>query len=172
MFSYLTGQQFLLVTAGFFACYYVAIALYYRRRVGQTAISAKSQAISARGAAIIGQPQDLIGATAPQWEEEVDMFLDREQEGDYSIEMLEDDDGILLKEAERVVEEIQEVVNHIASNPPNPEEVFTRIRAIIRQYRIFENTEYFDAINAFICQLVGRECEIQWTKQDVMVLWQ
>jgi hypothetical protein len=85
--------------------------------------------------------------------------------------MLDDDDNILLKAAERAVEEIQEVVNHIASQPPNPEEVFTKITAIVRQYRIFENTEYFEAINAFIAQTVERECDIQWTRDDLLVMW-
>jgi len=171
MFSYLTGQQFLLLTAGFFALYYGVVALYFRRRPGQPAFSTSSQAVPTAQASIMGTPHDLIGAPAPEWEEELEMFLEGEPEGNYSIEMLEDDDSILLKEAERVVEEIQVAINHIASNPPNPEEVFTKIRAIVRQYRIFENTEYFEAINAFIAQVIGRECAIQWTAEDLLVLW-
>ena len=171
MFSYLTGQQFLLLTAGFFALYYGVIALYYRRRPEQPAFSTNNQAVPNTRTAIIGNPQELIGAPAPEWEEELEMFLEPESGRTYSVEMLEDDDSILLKEAERVVEEIQDVITHIASNPPNPEEVFTKIRAIVRQYRIFENTEYFEAINAFIAQVVGRECGIQWTRDDLLVMW-
>jgi len=171
MFSYLTGQQFLLLTAGLFALYYGVVALYYRRRSEQPAFSTKTQALPTTGTAIVGTPKDLVGVPAPEWEEELEMFLETEPEGNYSIEMLDDDDSILLKEAERVVEQIQDVITHIASNPPNPEEVFTRIRAIVRQYRIFENTEYFEAVNAFIAQAVQRECEIQWTSDDLLVLW-
>ena len=171
MFSYLTGQQFLLLTAGFFALYYGVIALYYRRRPQQPAFSTNSQATPNTRTAIIGNPQELIGAPAPEWEEELEMFLEPEAERSYSVEMLEDDDSILLKEAERVVEEVQDVVTQIASNPPNTEDVFNRIRAIFRQYRIFENTEYFEAINAFIAQAVERECDIKWTRDDLMVMW-
>lgn len=171
MFSYLTGQQFLLLTAGFFALYYGVVALYFRRRSGQPAFSTRNQVLSSAQASIMGTPNDLIGTSAPEWEEELEMFLEAEAESNYSVEMLEDDDSILLKEAERVVEEIQVSINHIASHPPNPEEVFTKIRAIVRQYRIFENTEYFEAINAFISQVVGREYGIQWTAEDLLVLW-
>jgi hypothetical protein len=78
---------------------------------------------------------------------------------------------MLLKEAERAVEEIQVAINHIASNPPNPEEVFTKIRAIVQQYRIFQNTVYFEAVNGFIAQAVQRDCEIQWSEEDLQVLW-
>lgn len=161
----------LLITAGFIALYYGVLALYYRRTIGQTVLSRNNPVSSTAQATIMGAPQDGIGAPAPEWEEELEMFLEPEEEGNYSIEMLEDDDTILLKAAETVVEEIQEVVNHIASKPPNPEEVFTKIRAIVRQYRIFENTEYFEAINAFIAQTVERECDIQWTRDDLLVMW-
>ena len=171
MFSYLTGPQMLLITAGVIALYYGVLALYYRRTIGQTVLSQNNPVSTTAKATIMGTPQDGIGTPAPEWEEEWEMYLDREPEGDYSIEMLDDDDTILLKAAERVVEEIQEVVNHIASQPPNPEEVFTKIRAIVRQYRIFENTEYFEAINAFIAQTVERECDIQWTRDDLLVMW-
>jgi hypothetical protein len=88
----------------------------------------------------------LIGAPAPEWEEELEMFLEPEAERSFSVEMLEDDDSILLKEAERIVEEIQGVITHIASNLPNPEEVFTRIRAIVRHFldRLkYRNPGYF-----------------------------
>jgi hypothetical protein len=45
----------------------------------------------------MGTPDDLIGAPAPEWEEELEMFPEAEAERSYSVEMLEDDDGILLK---------------------------------------------------------------------------
>ena len=73
------------------------------------------------------------------------MFLEPEAERSFSVEMLEDD-SILLKEAERVAGEIQDVITHIASNPPNPEDVFTRIRAIVRHFLArlkYRNPGYF-----------------------------
>jgi hypothetical protein len=171
MFSYLTGPQFILLIAGCIVGYYALLALYCKRRPQQPAFSTSKQPLSASRSPIMGAPQDLIGAPAPEWEEELEMFLDREPEGNYSIEMLDDDDSILLKEAERVVEEIQKVIDNIASNPPNPEEVFTKIRAIVRQYRIFQNTVYYEAVNNFIAQAVLRDCGIAWTADDLMVLW-
>src|ERR1039457_4201786 len=51
-------------------------------------------------------------------------------------EFSDDNDNLLLKEAEKVVEEIQGTINHIASNPPNPEEVSSKINAIVKQYKI------------------------------------
>ena len=171
MFSYLTGPQMLLITAGIIALYYGVLALYYRRTIGQPILFQNNPPAATTHATIIGKSQDLIGTSAPEWEEELEIYLERDPEGNYSIEMLDDDDSILLKAAERAVEEIQEVIDHIASNPPNPEEVFTKIRAVVRQYRIFENTEYLEPINAFIAQAVERECDIQWTRDDLQVMW-
>lgn len=171
MFSYLTGPQFLLVIAGVIALYYGVIALYYRRRPEQPALYPQPQMVQTVQGAVRATPLDLIGSPAPDWEEELEMFLEPDPEGYHSIEMLEDDDSILLKEAERVVEEIQVAINHVASNPPNPEEVFTKIRAIVRQYRIFQNTVYFEAVNGFIAQAVQRDCDIKWSEQDLLVLW-
>jgi hypothetical protein len=70
-----------------------------------------------------------------------------------------------------VIELIQVEIDHIASNPPNPEELFTKLRNIVRQYRIFENTEYFEPINRYIALAVNRDCDIQWAEQDLLVLW-
>lgn len=86
-------------------------------------------------------------------------------------ELLDDDNNVLLKEAERVVEEIQTTITHIASKPPNPEEVFSKIRAIVSQYSIFQNTEYYEAINSFVSITVERDCNIKYSAQDLQALW-
>ena len=91
---------------------------------------------------------------------------------DPHFEMVEDDGfTTLLKEAERVVEQIKDTINNIATLPANPEEVFTKIRAIVSEYRIFLETEYYDAINSFIAVTVQRECELSWTAEDLTALW-
>ncbi len=88
------------------------------------------------------------------------------------LEMTDDEGGTtLLKEAERVVEEIQYVVNNIASHPANPEEVFTKIRAIVSRYRLFLETEYYDAINNFIVVTVERDCDLTLSEEDLTALW-
>ena len=88
------------------------------------------------------------------------------------VEMIEDEPaGFLLKEAENVVEQIQAVVDHIATRPANPDEVFTKIRAIVSQYTLFENTEYYDAINNFVAVTVQRDCDLALTADDLKGLW-
>jgi len=89
--------------------------------------------------------------------------------------MADEDEGFLLKSAENVVEQIQLVVDEIAAGPSpypaNPEEVFTKIRAIVSQYRIFENTEYYDAINNFVAVTVQRDCDLALSPDDLKGLW-
>lgn len=89
--------------------------------------------------------------------------------------MVDEDESFLLKSAENVVEQIQSVVDEIAAGPSpypaNPDEVFTRIRAIVSQYRIFENTEYYDAINNFVAVTVQRDCDLALTPDDLKGLW-
>ena len=98
---------------------------------------------------------------------------------DYSdddlLVMADDDETFLLKSAEHVVEQIQTVVDDIAAtpspHPANPEEVFTKIRAIVSQYKVFENTEYYDAINNFVAVTVQRDCDLALTPDDLKGLW-
>jgi hypothetical protein len=91
---------------------------------------------------------------------------------DLYYDLEEDEKNVLLLEAEKVVEQIQETLNHIASNPPNREEVVTKISAIVSDYSLFHETEYFDAINSFISITVKRDCNIDMTKEEIADLWQ
>jgi len=77
----------------------------------------------------------------------------------------------LLKSAEHVVEQIQEVVDHIASHPANPDEVCSKIRSIVSHYSFFEETEYYEAINSFITVTVQRDCDLALTEDDLKLLW-
>ena len=77
----------------------------------------------------------------------------------------------LMREADQVVADIQEAVDHIGPRPANPDEVFSTIRGIVRQYRIFLDTEYFDAINSFILLTVQRDCDLVLTQEDLHALW-
>lgn len=87
------------------------------------------------------------------------------------IEFIEDAQNILLKEAERVVEQIQDTIDHIASNPPNPEEVTTKIRTLVLPYQIFLDTEYYDSINTYIALAVERDCAIKLSADELKALW-
>src|SRR5205085_1007564 len=111
--------------------------------------------------AMSGVPPELIDRPGIV-EEEINVSLDKENYlTEPALEMVDDEENILLKAAEIVVEKVQDVVNHIASSPPNPDEVLSKLKFIVNQYQIFKNTEYFDAINSFIAITVERDCSLQ-----------
>lgn len=87
------------------------------------------------------------------------------------FEPIDDKETALLKAAEIVVEKVQDAVTHIASDPPNPEEITSKIKAIVNPYALFHGTEYFDAINSFIAITVERDCNVQLTKEQLLALW-
>ena len=102
---------------------------------------------------------------------DLSIALENEIAEDMLFELAEDEDSLLLKEAEILVSKIQAIVAHIASNPPNPMEVFTKIKAIVSQYKLFENTEYYEAINNFITITVDRDCGIEFSREELVQLW-
>ncbi len=110
---------------------------------------------------LIDRPIDNTG-------EQMELYIDTEKDP-LEFEIIENEDSRLLKEVETVVAKIQEVV----SKSPNadPKQVFSQIKSIVSQYRIFENTEYYEAINNFILITVERDCTIHWNKEDMQALW-
>lgn len=170
MFSNMTSMQFLILLAGVITAYYLILAICYTQRSKQPFSPSSIQKVAAVQASS-GSRLDLIGRPVEAVTDPIEIFYERDEDEINSVEMLEDDDRILVKEAEKVVENIQEVINHISSLPPNPEEVFTKINAIVRAYRIFENTEYFEPINQFIALTVSRDCHIEWTEPQLLALW-
>jgi hypothetical protein len=98
-------------------------------------------------------------------------YQKEEQPIQAQFEPVDDKETALLKAAEIVVEKVQDVVTHIASDPPNPEEITSKIKAIVNPYALFHGTEYFDAINSFIAITVERDCNVQLTKEQLLALW-
>jgi len=112
---------------------------------------------------LIDKPADHPAEQAVSYEYDTDESF---------LEMTDDEGGTtLLREAEHVVEEIQYVVDNIASHPANPDEVFSKIRAIVSRYRLFLETEYYEAINNFIVVTVERDCDLTLTELDLASLW-
>jgi hypothetical protein len=171
MITHLTGQEFLLIIPGIILAYYIILWWCYRKPFASGLIINKGQSIPTVKMQASGFPHDLIARPVEVNQEEVEILLERQPWEEHALEMLDDDDAILIKEAEKLTEQIQEQINHMASNPPNPEEAYTKIGAIVRQYKIFENTEYFEPINRFIALAVNRDCNIQWTEQELLALW-
>jgi len=168
MFSNITGQQFLLLSATLIAIYYIIIGLVFRKKIGQ--LFPEKRMSRPVLSSVSMDRLELIGRPAVQTALATEVFIEKEEDPD-TIERIEDNDTILGKEAEKVVEEIQETLHHIASLPPNPEEVFTKITAIVRNYQIFKNTEYFEPINRFIALAVSRDCQMEWTEPELLALW-
>lgn len=95
-----------------------------------------------------------------------------ELDEDENFEFLDDDkENLLLREAEKVIDKVQDEINHIASNPPNPEEVSSKIRAVISPLQLFNDTEYYGAINAYIALAVERDLGITLSSEEVKALW-
>jgi len=168
MFSSITSQEFLLLCAAFIAVYYIIIGLVFRMRNSQPLPDSKIR--HPLLSSVSADNFELVGRPIVQSLHTMEMVIESEEDPN-TMERIEDNDTILGREAEMVVEEIQETINHIATNPPNPEEVFTKISAIVRVYRIFQNTEYFEPINRFIALTVKRDCHLEWTEPELLALW-
>ena len=112
----------------------------------------------------------LIDKPADHPVEQTRIFAPSEDELDFQV-FGDEGPTTLLKEADLVVADIQDVVNHIASSPANPDEVCSKIRSIVSEYRIFLETEYYDAINSFIAVTVQRDCDLALTEEDLHSLW-
>lgn len=87
------------------------------------------------------------------------------------IEWLPEAESALLAEAESAIGRIQEVLNHIASSPANPEEVTSKISAIVTSYVILQDTEYYDSINHYISVAVRRDADITLSGEEIQALW-
>ena len=117
-------------------------------------------------------PEPLIDRSGFILSDDAEITVERETPVfEAKFEPIDDRETVLLKAAEIVVEKVQDVITHIASSPPNPEEVTSKIKSIVGSYGIFQDTEYFDAINSFIAISVERDCNIQLTKADLLALW-
>lgn len=170
MFTNLSAEQFLLIVTGAIVAYYV---LLYRWFGIRTAKATAKTVGSPTAAPILNvrQAKDLVGKSKEVMAPYLDFTLEPVYQEPPTVEMLDDQDSILVKAAEKVVEHISDVVTHIASSPANPEEVRSKVAAVIKPYSIFHGTDYFDAINAFIAQAVERECALRWTAADIIPLW-
>lgn len=174
--SYIPPSEITFIVVGAICIYLLIIGVVYGRKwiatLGKTlnqpqaslSIAQSPAAPWARGNSF----PPLIDKPADHPSEKAQVFSPAEDPALYDQE---DQEITLLTEAERAVEEIQEVVNNIESHPANPEEVFTKIRAIVHEYRIFLETEYYDAINSFVAVTVQRDCDLTLTEDDLKSLW-
>ena len=177
MFSYLPSPEIIFIAAGVLCLYLLIAAAVY----GKKLIATWGKMLHLPIASAAGTPRSSKAVWSRQ--ETLPPLIDKpadhpvEQTGVYdlsdevSLEFDDDAEITLLKEAERVVAEIQYIVDRIESRPANPEEVFTKIRALVSDFTFFQGTEYYDAINSFIAVTVQRDCDLLLTEDDLKTLW-
>lgn len=80
-------------------------------------------------------------------------------------ELIEDDETVLLFEAEKLINDIESVVrtNH---------DVYVKLKQLLSGFDLFYNTEYHDAINRFITVTLKRDCNIELSETELAALWQ
>ena len=174
--SYIPPSEITFIVVGAIFLYLLIIGVVYGRKFlltwGKTLNNPEAKlSIAQTSAAAWGRGESfppLIDKPADHPTERAQVYSPTEDPALYDQE---DEEITLLTEAERAVEEIQDVVNNIESHPANPEEVFTKIRAIVSEYRIFLDTEYYDAINSFVAVTVQRDCDLTLTEEDLKSLW-
>lgn len=161
----------LFIVGGIVAGYYLVLFILFRKKIvaffGKPSLT---PAVGMTGTAAMELPHQLIDRPLAEAEPAL-VLTGSHSYPEAELEMVEDEDSHLLKAAEIVVEKVQDIVSHIASHPPNPEEVFTKIQAVVNQYGIFRETDYYEAINSFIALTVERDCAIRFSKEELVALW-
>ncbi|HVU97753.1 MAG TPA: hypothetical protein VHE34_21160 [Puia sp.] len=168
--------EILLIAAGAVALYLAILATVFGKKLpallGRSLRASVSQATATVSHGMperaVEELPPLIDKPADHPAEQAGMFHPYD---DLYSEPIDEGAITLLKSAEHVVEQIQEVVDHIASHPANPDEVCSKIRSIVSHYSFFEDTEYYDAINSFIVVTVQRDCDLALTEDDLKLLW-
>jgi hypothetical protein len=158
----------LFIVIAFFS-YRKRLAAVFQRCTAHVQMKASAETAQAYYSPLIDPPSDH-----PLYQAEIENTGDEYSDDDPMI-MADEEEGFLLKSAEHVVEQIQVVVDDIVSgpspHPANPEELFTKIRAIVSQYPIFKDTEFYDAINNFVAVTIKRDCDLALTPDDLTSLW-
>ncbi|MDP1763943.1 MAG: hypothetical protein Q8L07_08665 [Sediminibacterium sp.] len=80
-------------------------------------------------------------------------------------ELIEDDETVLLVEAEKLINDIESVVR-------TNQDVYLRLTQLLSGYNLFYNTEYHDAINRFIAVVLKRDCNLELSETELAALWQ
>lgn len=142
-----------------------------KKKINPGILKPKNPSLQFSQSASTGYPPALIDRPGVDQDDHASISVQRNYTEDPKLEFIEDEETALLKAAEIIVEKVQDAVNSLSSTSPSPGDVFTRIKAIVSQYTIFDGTEYFDAINSFIAVTVERDCNIRFTKDQLLELW-
>ena len=116
-------------------------------------------------------PAELVHVYIPDTPDEDFLEIKGMPSDEELLALLPEAESFLLKEAEYVVEELQDVIDHIASAPPNPEEVRSKLHAILCEYALFFNTSYYEAINHYVETALQRDLDLKFTELELHGLW-
>lgn len=78
--------------------------------------------------------------------------------------LLEEDETLLLMEAERLISEIETIAQ-------SKENVLEKLKTLLSGFNLFFNTDYEGTINRFIAATLKRECELDLPDHEIAALW-
>jgi hypothetical protein len=164
---------------GLLAIIFLGLYIFLVRKTGlykskpSTLASASSSPITSSLIPIISQkPEIEKEMTLPYNNEDFLRFENVEPMEMDNLEIMDqDNDNLLLKEAEKVVDKIQNVINNTSIPPSTAEEVQTKIKNIVIPYQIFHGTEYYGAINTYIALSLERDLGMTLPPNIIESLW-
>lgn len=183
MFSVLTSSQIFTIAIATIAFYGLIIAFVYLRKYLALSPKPLTVPVSTSQSSLIGpvisspvmplSPAPVLVQDGGDDGDEVetDEWFDEFDGPDADLPSTDEQYSTLLKEAERVVEQIQQAVDTVTQRPADPEEVFSKVHAIVSEYNFFFDTDYYDAINRFVAVTVHRDCDIELSEDDLKALW-
>jgi hypothetical protein len=101
------------------------------------------------------------------WELEYTPSFEEEWEKNKPV-LIEEADTVLLLEAEKLITEVQQVVEN---KQLKKEDVFDKLKAIVPGYLLLHRTDYYDPINLFIFRTLQTECSIELSETQLASLW-
>jgi hypothetical protein len=174
MYNYLTGEGGWMATIALLGICFLIILLWTKRRSFPTLFKdfiprlllSKATEAPHYFNEIIDIPQE-----ENHERDQSEMASVEESNEDDLMEMVVGAESVLLQEAESVVNELEGVITNFAASPSSEAEMYGKIKSIVSCYSLFQDTEYYEAINNFIRIVVSRECNLKWSDAELHALW-
>lgn len=168
MILMISGQAFLWLLPVGCVLYYLALALAFRKKLSSPLSAVAGPHLQARATSL---QADLIGRSIDIPVSPLELAYDPNWEEPPVVEMLDDQDSMLVKQAEKVVEAIDTAFAHFAPARVDEQHLRETVSSILSKYDIFYATEYFEAINSFIAQAIEQHFGLSWDQQAILPLW-
>ena len=96
-------------------------------------------------------------------EHEIELLYESSPEMEQPV-LLENDETVLLMEAERIITEIETIAT-------SKLDVLNKLKTLLSGFNLFYNTDYEGAINRFMAATLKRECELDLPEAEIAALW-